>query len=177
MLRKNLSGLITFLVGFALVFALVGCGGDVDNSSPSLAPDISDDGGPTSGSGLPGPAEQTGQGSGWPSAKLSPYSHGGWNQPAGLSGISWVERHIGGRDIYFLEITFSSATETTRNSITDYLESWASETNWIQDDPNNFEVTYVKVVDSVNYSVIVKCDVSTGGYINVGRVSGVSELQ
>ena len=179
MVKKNLFGLIAFLVGVVLVFALVGCKGDADNSSSSLASDISGDGGSTPGSGLPGPAEQTGQGSGWPSAKLSAYSHGGWNQSAGLSGISWVERHVSGRDIYFLDITFTSATENTKDSINDYLESWVSVTpNWIQNEQNIFEVTYrYKFVDSFQYSVFVAYNTSLGNFIQLTRVSEVSELQ
>ena len=127
MLRKNIFVAMTFLLGVALLFVLIGCGSADDNSSPSP--------------GLPGPAEQIDQGSGWPSSKLPDYSLGSWAQPAGLSGISWVERQAGGQDYYFLDITFTSATAATKDSINGYLEPWASASpNWIQDDQNSFEV-------------------------------------
>ena len=158
--------MITFLVGIVLVFALAGCGGNDDNSDPSLSP------------GLPGPAEQIDQGSGWPSAKLSDYSLGGWGQPTGISGISWEERQAGGEDYYMFTITFTSATAATKDSINGYLEPWASATpNWIQNEQNTFEVTYQKVVGSFQYSVYVSYNTSLGNFIQLTRVSGMSELQ
>ena len=120
MFRKNL-----FIV--MLLLTLVGCKDDSNNSNQSP--------------GLPGPTEQVGQGSGWPSAKLPDYSLAGWAQPTGLSGISWAERQAGGQDYYFLDIAFTSATVATKDSINNYLETWASASpNWIQDDQNSFEV-------------------------------------
>jgi hypothetical protein len=166
MLKKNLFGVLTLLVGVMFVFGIAGCESD-DNPSNSNTEDA-----------LPSPRVKIGEGSGWPSAKLPDYNHESWAQPVGLSGVSWEEWQAGAGAMvsYFLDISFTSATVATKNSIDDYLEPWASDTNWIKTDPNDFEVTYTIVVGSYHYGVIISCNISTGGYINLTRISGYNPL-
>ena len=150
-LRKSPFTMMTLLTG--VVFALVGCVSHADNLSPSV------------GSGLPAPAERTGQDSGWPSSsKLSEYSLGGWNQPAGIGGIMWTETQSG-QNYYVLGITFTQATAATRNSINNYLKSWAQETTWTvnNDATGTYEVTYVKTVGNTQYTVYATWNTQNGG--------------
>jgi len=126
---------------------------------------------------LPGPPQTIGEGSGWPTAKLPSFTLGGWNVPSGISGISWEEL-MSGTEYHFLRITFPAATAETKNSIHNYLTgTWAATPNVIQDDPNDFEATYVKVVDGKHYGVITKYTTAEGGYINLSRSPEPNPLQ
>ena len=156
------------ILALAVGLSFVGCEPDNDlisvggNDNPSN---------PSAGDpSLPGPGTQVSQGSGWPSSgKLSEYTIVGWNQPAGLGGITWTETKI--TETYFsLNITFTDATAATQNSIDDFLAFWATETNPISDG-QTVSVTYVKRGGILRYGIIVYYELSTGGYIIIDRVS------
>jgi hypothetical protein len=166
MLKKFLLGAATLLIGFVFVFSLAGCGSESNISNSAT------------GDAVPGPREKIDEGSGWPSAKLQDYNNPAWAQPAGLDGISWDEWKAGSGAIvtYYLDIKFTSATTATKNSIDDYFGSWASNTNWVKTDPDDFAVSYTVVAGSYHYGVIISCNISTGGYITITRMSGYNPL-
>jgi hypothetical protein len=170
MSKKCFFSVIVLLLGFSSIFGFLGCKSS-DSSNPSLNPG-------SGGDVMPGPSIKIGEGSGWPSSKLPDYNHTGWTQPTGLSGVKWEERQFGaGATItYFLEVTFTSATVATKNSIDDYLGSWSTNTNWIKTDPNDFEVTYTILVGSTYYGVQISCNILTGGYIVLTRMTGYNPL-
>ena len=106
---------------------------------------------------------------GWPPvAKLAEYNLGGWTQPAGISGIQWVETTNGNQQtgyFYTLGITFTAATVETKNTMDDFLKSWTSPEliTWTETGPEVFEVTYLKYVGEVQYSVYATFNTVNGG--------------
>jgi len=163
--QKLVLVLLAAALSFCLAFSLVGCKGD----------DEGDD--PPSGTGdpyLPGPPVTIDEGAGWPAAKLAAFTLDGWDEPSGIDGISWVEKMSGTEEnAYFLhglDITFTTATAVTWSGIEYYLvNTWGSTQNILYDNPDGFSATFIKTTDGRHYGVIVRYNMTEGGYINISR--------